>query len=48
MIAVISPCWRMVEPEASEYGQAMGLWMLARSGETVRLVNDETFHPKAW
>ncbi len=38
----------VVDEEAADAGQAAGLWVLAQSGETVRLLNDERFKPRVW
>ncbi|QGU33521.1 DUF3782 domain-containing protein [Thermochromatium tepidum] len=38
----------VVEDEAVEAAQAAGLWVLAQSGETVRLINDDSFEPRVW
>ena len=38
----------VVDDEAAEAAQAAGLWVLAPSGETVRLINDDAFEPKVW
>ena len=38
----------VVDDEAAEFAQNMGLWVLAQSGEMVRLLNDDSFHPRVW
>jgi hypothetical protein len=38
----------VVDDEAAEFAQNMGLWVLAQSGETVRLLNDNSFQPRVW
>ncbi len=38
----------VVDEEAVQAAQKAGLWVLAQSGETVRLLNDEKFEPRVW
>jgi hypothetical protein len=38
----------VVDEDAVQAAEAAGLWVLAPSGETMRLLNEETFQPRTW
>ncbi len=37
-----------IEAGADRYAYRQGLFVLAQSGETVAILNDEEFQPRAW
>ncbi|MGK7957213.1 MAG: DUF3782 domain-containing protein, partial [Crocosphaera sp.] len=37
-----------IEEGADKYAYRQGLFVLAQSGETVNILNDEQFNPQAW